>query len=89
MFGAAKSLDPRAPAEVLRMIALAPVLALPEAAGRIYGDIRAALARQGRLIGPNDLWIAAHAIAAGLTLVTNNEDEFRRVEGLKIENWAK
>lgn len=43
----------------------------------------------GRLIGPNDLWIAAHAVAAGLTLATNNEREFKRVKGLKIENWLK
>jgi len=40
------------------------------------------------MIGNNDLWIAAHAKAAGLTLVTNNEGEFRRVRGLKVENWA-
>jgi len=40
------------------------------------------------MIGYHDLWIAAHALAAGLTLVTNNEKEFRRVRGLKIQNWA-
>jgi tRNA(fMet)-specific endonuclease VapC len=40
------------------------------------------------MIGSNDLWIAAHAVAAGLTLVTNNEKELRRVPGLKIQNWA-
>jgi tRNA(fMet)-specific endonuclease VapC len=38
--------------------------------------------------GFNDLWIAAHALASGLTLVTNNEKEFRRVRGLKVQNWA-
>jgi tRNA(fMet)-specific endonuclease VapC len=54
-----------------------------------YGLIRAALERQGRVIGSNDLWIAAHAIAAGLVLVTNNEREFRRVPGLNVENWAE
>jgi PIN domain-containing protein len=43
---------------------------------------------QGQMIGNNDLWIAAHAKAAGLTLVTNNEREFRRVRGLRVENWA-
>jgi tRNA(fMet)-specific endonuclease VapC len=41
------------------------------------------------MIGGNDLWIAAHARAAGLVLVTNNEGEFRRISGLKIQNWAK
>ncbi len=40
------------------------------------------------MIANNDLWIAAHAKAAGLLLVTNNEREFRRIEGLEIQNWA-
>jgi len=40
------------------------------------------------MIGNNDLWIVAHAKAAGLTLVTNNDREFRRVRGQKVENWA-
>jgi len=40
------------------------------------------------MIGSNDLWIAAHALASRLTLVTNNEKEFRRVHGLRIENWT-
>jgi len=53
-----------------------------------YAEIRADLARQGRLIGANDLFIAAHARARGLTLVTNNTAEFDRVRGLKLENWA-
>jgi tRNA(fMet)-specific endonuclease VapC len=52
------------------------------------GTIRAQLESKGETIGNNDLWIAAHAIAVGLTLVTNNEGEFRRVRGLKIQNWA-
>jgi tRNA(fMet)-specific endonuclease VapC len=38
------------------------------------------------MIGDNDLWIAAHALASGLTLVTNNEKEFQRVRGLKVQN---
>jgi len=46
------------------------------------------LETKGEMIGNNDLWIAAHAVAAGLTLVTNNEREFRRVHDLKIQNWA-
>jgi len=40
------------------------------------------------MIGNNDLWIAAHALAAGLTVVTNNEKEFRRVSRLKVQNWV-
>jgi tRNA(fMet)-specific endonuclease VapC len=64
------------------------VLALPETAAESYGTIRAELERKGEMIGNNDLWIAAHAKAAGLVLVTNNEREFRRVRGLKVQNWA-
>ena len=67
---------------------LLPVRALPEAAATEYGDIRANLEARGELIGGNDLWIAAHARAEGLVLVTNNEREFRRVPRLKIQNWA-
>lgn len=64
-----------------------PVLALPPTAGRFYGVVRAGLAAQGTPIGGNDLWIAAHALASRLTLVTNNEREFRRVPDLRVENW--
>ncbi|MFS2153599.1 type II toxin-antitoxin system VapC family toxin [Rhizobium sp. Rhizsp42] len=53
-----------------------------------YADIRLAL-RQGKNIGPNDLWIAAHALALDAVLVTNNESEFSRVPGLKVENWLR
>jgi tRNA(fMet)-specific endonuclease VapC len=69
--------------------ALLPVMPLPLQAGEHYGAIRAALEIRGEVIGNNDLWIAAHAQAAKLTLVTNNEGEFRRIRNLKIQNWAK
>jgi tRNA(fMet)-specific endonuclease VapC len=89
LYGAEKS---RMQAAALRglqeLTSLLPVLPLPEAAGASYGAIRAALERKGQAIGNNDLWIAAHARAQTLVLVTNNEKEFRRVEGLKIENWT-
>jgi tRNA(fMet)-specific endonuclease VapC len=52
-----------------------------------YGEIRAFLASQGTLIGPNDLMIASIAPAHGLTLVTHNTSEFSRVPGLKLEDW--
>jgi len=52
-----------------------------------YGEIRADLAAQGTLIGPNDLMIASIARAHGLTLVTHNTKEFNRVPGLKLEDW--
>jgi tRNA(fMet)-specific endonuclease VapC len=54
-----------------------------------FGAIRHALAKAGKPIGPYDLLIAAHARAEGLTLVTNNVREFKRVPGLKVENWLK
>ncbi len=52
-----------------------------------YGDIRAALERKGTPIGVNDLHIAGHSRSEGLTLVTNNLNEFERVEGVRLENW--
>ena len=60
---------------------------LPEDIGIHYGRIRTELESTGETIGPNDLLIAAHARAAGLTVVTGNEQEFGRVPGLRVENW--
>ena len=57
-------------------------------AALIYGEIRAGLERSGTTIGPLDMLIAAHALSLGTILVTNNEKEFRRVAGLRCENWA-
>lgn len=54
-----------------------------------YGAIRRDLEARGTPIGQNDLWIAAQARAAGAVLVTANEGEFRRVEGLTVENWVR
>jgi len=89
MYGAEKSAQRAAALELLQGLAqVLPVLDLPDTAAEAYGRIRAELERAGQMIGNNDLWIAAHARAAGLTLVTNNEREFRRVRGLKVENWA-
>jgi tRNA(fMet)-specific endonuclease VapC len=52
-----------------------------------YGDIRSCLQKNGNMIGNNDLWLAAHARSQNWILVTNNDREFLRVEGLHIENW--
>jgi tRNA(fMet)-specific endonuclease VapC len=89
LYGAAKSAQRAVALERLReLVHLLPALPLPETAAETYGTIRAELESKGEMIGNNDLWIAAHALAGGLTLVTNNEKEFRRVRGLKIQNWA-
>ena len=61
---------------------------LPVEAGQAYGRIKENLRAQGRIIGENDLWIAAHALAEDYILVTNNVREFKRIKGLKIENWT-
>jgi len=53
-----------------------------------YAEIRAKLKKRGALIGANDLLVAAHARALGLTLVTNKTTEFERVGDLAIENWT-
>ena len=71
-----------------KLLEYLPVLPLPQNGGSAYGSIRSALERKGNSISSNDLWIAAHALAAGLILVTSNEREFRRVDDLRIENWA-
>ena len=63
------------------------VLPIEEPVDRHYGEIRSELERSGRPIGFNDFLIAAHARALGLTLVTNNVGEFRRVSGLSVEDW--
>jgi predicted nucleic acid-binding protein len=64
------------------------VLPIDLAVARAHAPIWAALGAAGRLIGPHDLWLAATCVAHGLTLVTANEREFRRVPGLSLENWA-
>jgi tRNA(fMet)-specific endonuclease VapC len=88
-FGAAKSTKQRESMKVLGALKeLISVLALDAETSLRYGQIRQYLQHIGRPIGNNDLWIAAHAIASDLTLVTNNVAAFDRVPNLKIENWA-
>jgi len=89
LYGANKSEQrARSLATIQEFVRIVPPLPLPENSAEAYGFIRAELERRGEMVGPNDLWIAAHALASGLTLVTNDESEFRRVRGLKIQNWA-
>ena len=90
LFGAEKSAHRDVALELLEeLTAFLPALPLPLEAAETYGSIRADLESRGESIGNNDLWIAAHAKAAALTLVTNNEKEFKRVAGLKVQNWTR
>ena len=89
MYGAEKSQNRPKVMQLLEEFRLfVPVLPMPETAGQIYGIIRTTLETKGTPISNNDLWIAAHAKTEGLTLVTNNESEFKRVPGLRIQNWV-
>ena len=63
-------------------------LPLPVEAGQAYGSIKEDLRAKGQIIGENDLWIASHALTEDYILVTNNMREFKRINGLQIENWA-
>ena len=88
-FGAEKSQSrERALAVINQLETRMQIAPLTETVGEHYGQIRAVLQRAGQTIGNNDLWLAAHARAEGWILVTNNEREFLRVEGLQVENWS-
>jgi tRNA(fMet)-specific endonuclease VapC len=86
-FGAAKSDSKRLSERVGLLLSALEILPLEPPADERYAEIRHHLARQGTPIGPNDLLIAAHALAADLTLVTANTREFERVPSLRVENW--
>jgi tRNA(fMet)-specific endonuclease VapC len=90
VYGVSKSNQKETAIAALReMLEILPAASLPVTAGTLYGEIREELEAKGKPIGNNDLWIAAHAMAGSLILVTNNEREFRRVKGLKIQNWVE
>jgi tRNA(fMet)-specific endonuclease VapC len=86
-YGCAKKGSAKLLAKVDSVLETIPVLPLDIPADAEYGGIRAELETAGRLIGANDLLIAAHAYSLGLTLVTDNTREFNRIRGLKVENW--
>ena len=88
-FGSQKSSKPAAAIRRLGVLTEAiPVIGLEPQTAEHYGRLRSDLERRGRPIGSNDTWIAAHCLQLGLTLVTNNESEFRRIPHLIIENWT-
>jgi tRNA(fMet)-specific endonuclease VapC len=86
-YGCAKKGSLKLLARVEAVLATIPVLPLDIPADTEYGGIRAELETAGQPIGSNDLLIAAHAYALGLTLATDNLREFARIRGLKVENW--
>lgn len=88
-YGANKKNSPRLTAQLEAVLGAIEVLALEAPVDVAYGVIRASLERKGQPIGANDLLIAAHALALGLTVVTDNEREFSQIEGLRVENWLR
>lgn len=89
IYGAEKSEQPlRNLADIEGLAARLTVLPFDDNAATQFGQLRAELAKKGKPIGPYDLMIAGHARALGLTLVTNNTREFKRVPGLRIKNWV-
>jgi tRNA(fMet)-specific endonuclease VapC len=86
-YGCAKSGSRRLLKAVEDLLGEINVLPFDIPADADYGGIRSELEAAGRPIGGNDLLIAAHASAAGATVVTANTDEFKRVRGLKVQNW--
>jgi tRNA(fMet)-specific endonuclease VapC len=85
-FGAERRGSERLTAQLEGILKRLPV---EDDADRHYGALRAELERQGKPIGGNDMFIAAHALALDATLVTDNVREFERVPGLRVENWLR
>ncbi|HTM79104.1 MAG TPA: type II toxin-antitoxin system VapC family toxin [Devosia sp.] len=86
-YGVAKVGSTRLARQVDFALATLDIVPFEPPADQIYADIRTALERKGTVIGPNDLWIAAHALALDLPLIAANIGEFSRVPNLRVENW--
>ena len=86
-YGCAKKASPQLLRRVEAFLSEVPIMGFEAPADAEYGSIRAGLEAAGRLIGSNDLLIAAHAQALGATVVTANLTEFQRIPGLRVENW--
>ena len=87
-FGVAKSGSARNLSALEQFLAPLELADFDRSAAAAYGPLRAALEAAGTSIGPLDTQIAAHALALGATLVSNNTREFARVPGLRLENWG-
>ncbi len=88
-FGVAKNGSLRLERRVEEALQALEVAPFEPPADTTYASIRASLEMKGNPAGGNDLFIAAHALTLGATLVTANEREFARIEGLHCENWLK
>lgn len=88
-YGGAKSGSARIMKRIDHILSALELLPLVSPADRHYAEIRSTLSRDGKLIGPNDLLIAAQARAMDLTVVTANETEFSRVPDLRVVNWLR
>ena len=89
LHGAAKSAKPEYNLRIVEdFVSRLDVLDYGYKAASHYGDVRATLEKKGTPIGVNDLHIAGHARSEALIIVTNNEKEFIRVDGLRVENWV-
>jgi tRNA(fMet)-specific endonuclease VapC len=86
-FGARRSGSRPLVERVDELLARLQVLPLDDRVAMAYADVRRVLEQVGTPIGPNDLWIAAHALAEERIVVTGNVREFRRVAGLGVEDW--
>ncbi len=90
IYGAEKSLQSaRNLADIESLAARLEGVPFDDEAAIHFGQVRAELAKSGKIIGPYDLMIAGHARSRGLILVTNNMREFKRVPGLRVENWVR
>ncbi len=90
IYGAEKSTQSvRNLADIEALAARMDVVPFDSQAAIHFGQVRAELSKSGKLIGPFDLMIAGHARSRGVSLVTNNLREFKRVPGLRVENWAR
>jgi len=88
-FGAEKRGSERLTRQLETILSAINTLPLEEPADRRYGKLRAHLEERGSRIGPNDMLIAAQALALECTVITANDREFSRVPGLKVENWLE
>jgi tRNA(fMet)-specific endonuclease VapC len=88
-YGAVKKGSPPLSKRIDRLLASMDIAPLSPGVDHAYANLRADLERRGLVIGQNDMLIAAHALALDAVLVTDNVSEFKRVKGLRLENWRR